>query len=150
MTSRVHHALAGLRREVGALDQALDHMRQALSISQEIGYGPGIAHGLIALSDIQTRRGEWDVAREHLQEAMTWLRLVEDQAGLAQAQTRLRALERGSPKAMDSPPAKGWVRSHVALAEGKVYCEFESPMARHLGKPGKDLSQPSEAPGPEG
>jgi hypothetical protein len=105
-------------------------MHQALSISQEIGYGPGIAHGLIALSDIQTQRGEWDVAREHLQEAMIWLRLIEDQAGLAQAQTRLRALERGSPEAMDSSTAKGWVRSHVALAEGKVYCEFESPMAQ--------------------
>jgi hypothetical protein len=51
---------------------------------------------------------------------------------------------------MDSSTAKGWVRSHVALAEGKVYCEFESPMARQLGKPSKDLSQPSEAPGPEG
>ncbi len=130
MTSRVHHALAGLHWGVGALDRALDHMHQALSISQEIGYGPGIAHGLLALSDVQAQRGEWDVAREHLQEAMTWLRLIEDQAGLAQAQTRLRALERGSPKVMEPSTAKGWVRSHVALAEGKVYCEFESPMAR--------------------
>jgi len=130
MTSRVHHALAGLQWEVGALDQALDHMHQALSISQEIGYGPGIAHGLLALSDIQTRRGEWDVAREYLQEAMTWLRLVEDQAELVQAQTRLRALEGGSPEAMAPSTTKGWVKSHVALAEGKVYCEFESPMAR--------------------
>jgi len=85
---------------------------------------------LLALSDIQTQRSEWDVAREHLQEAMTWLRLIEDQAGLAQAQARLRALERGSPQAMDPSATKGWVKSHVALAEGKVYCEFESPMAR--------------------
>ncbi len=130
MTSRVHHALAGLQWEVGALDQALDQMHQALSISQEIGYGPGIAHGLLALSDIQAQRGKMDAACEHLQEAMTWLRLIEDQAGLAQAQTRLRALERGSPEAVDSPMVKGWVKSHVALAEGKVYCEFESPMAQ--------------------
>jgi hypothetical protein len=143
MTSRVHHALAGLQWEVGALDQALDHMHQALSISQEIGYGPGIAHGLLALSDIQTQRGKWDVARQHLQEAMTWLRLIEDQAGLAQAQTRLRALERGSPEAMDSPMAKGWVKSHVALAEGKAQAQtrlralergspeaMDSPMAK--------------------
>ena len=72
---------------------------------------------------------------------------MEDQAGPAQAQTRLRALERGSPEAMGSPPAKGWVRSHVALAEGKVYCEFESPMARQSGKRGEGFSQPSEAPG---
>ena len=105
-------------------------MHQALSISQEIGYGPGIAHGLLALSDIQAQRGQVDVARQHLQEAMTWLRLIEDQAGLTQTQARLLALEKGAPEAMAPSTTKGWVRSHVALAEGKVYCEFESPMAR--------------------
>jgi DNA-binding SARP family transcriptional activator len=129
MISRVQHALAGLQWEAGAPDQAFDHMQQALEISREIGYGPGIAHGLIVLSDIQARCRRVDIACEHLQEAVTWLHLTEDQAGLIQAQTRLHALERGSPEAMDSPMAKGWVRSHVALAEGKVYCEFESPMA---------------------
>ena len=130
MTSRVHHALAGLHWQVGALDHALDHMRQALVISREIGYGPGIAHGLLALSDIQAQLDKADVAGEYLEEALTWLRLTEDQDGLTQAQARLRALKTGSPEAMDSPVAKGWVRSHVALAEGKVYCEFESPMAQ--------------------
>ena len=27
------------------------------------------------------------------------------------------------------PSQLGWVKGHVALAEGKVYCAFESPMA---------------------
>jgi hypothetical protein len=106
-------------------------MHQALGISREIGYGPGIAHGLIALSDIQAQRGNVDVARQHLQEAMTWLQLMEDQTGLTQAQARLRALEQGAPEAMDPSTTRGWVKSHVALAEGKVYCEFESPMVQH-------------------
>jgi DNA-binding SARP family transcriptional activator/tetratricopeptide (TPR) repeat protein len=130
MTSRVHHALASLHWEAGAPDQALEHIHQALSISQEIGYGPGIAHGLIALSDIQAQRGDVEVAREHLQEAMTWLRLTEDQAGLAQAQARLGVLEKGTPEELAASTTKGWVKSHVALTEGKVYCEFESPIAR--------------------
>jgi tetratricopeptide (TPR) repeat protein len=130
MASRVHHALASLHWEAGALDQALEHIQQALAISQEIGYGPGIAHGLIALSDIQARRGDVHAAREHLQEAMTWLRLTEDQAGLSQAQTRLGALEKGGPHELDASTAKSWVKSHVTLTEGKVYCEFESPIAQ--------------------
>jgi hypothetical protein len=28
------------------------------------------------------------------------------------------------------PTTIGGVKSHMALAEGKVYCEFESPMAQ--------------------
>jgi DNA-binding SARP family transcriptional activator/tetratricopeptide (TPR) repeat protein len=130
MTSRVHHALASLHWEAGALDQALENIQQALAISQEIGYGPGIAHGLIALSDIQARRGDVDAAREHLQEAMTWLQLTEDQSGLTQAQTRLGALEKGVAQELDASTAKSWVKSHVTLTEGKVYCEFESPIAQ--------------------
>jgi tetratricopeptide (TPR) repeat protein len=82
MTSRVHHALAGLHWQVGALDQVLDHMHQAVVISREIGHGPGIAHGLLALSDIQTQLDNADIAGEYLQEALTWLPLTEDQDGL--------------------------------------------------------------------
>jgi tetratricopeptide (TPR) repeat protein len=133
MTSRVHHTLAGLQWEAGAQEGALYYLDQALVISREIGYGPGIAHGLIALSDIYTRRGELDLACQLLQEAMTWLRLIEDEAGLSQAQARRRALERGTLEETDLSTTIGWVKSHVALTEGKVYCEFESPMAVAYG-----------------
>ncbi len=67
--------------------------------------------------------------REHLQEAITWLRLIEDQAGLSEAQAWLQALKEGTLEALNPPAEMGWVKDHVALAEGKVYCEFESPMA---------------------
>ena len=127
MTSRVHHTLASLHWEAGKADQALDHIQQALDISQEIGYGPGVAHGLVVLGELQAQRGNRNIAREHFQEALTWLRLTEDQAGLAEAERRLHALETGTL----APSAHiGWIKGHIALAEGKVYCEFESPMAR--------------------
>jgi predicted ATPase len=130
MTSRVHHTLAGLQSELGRTDQAHDHMQRALDISRQIGYGPGIAHGLIGLCHIQARHGHLDLAGQHLQEAMTWLRQIEDQMGLTQAQAQLQALEQGIAPDMDPPTTQGWVKAHVALAEGKVYCEFESPMAQ--------------------
>jgi tetratricopeptide (TPR) repeat protein len=131
MASRIHHTLAGVHWERGASDQSLDHMERAVDISREIGYGPGIAHGLVTLSDLQAQGGHLDVARQNLVEAITWLNLVEDKPGLALAQARLRALEQG--KFVETPLFSaqiGWVKSHVALAEGKVYCTFESPLAR--------------------
>jgi tetratricopeptide (TPR) repeat protein len=131
MASRTHHALAGLHWEAGASAPALEHLGRALDISQEIGYGPGIAHGLLALGHFEARDGRLDAARQHLQEAMTWLRLMEDQARLAQAESMLHGLEQGTPpdRLAELPAALGWIKTHVALAEGKVYCEFESPMA---------------------
>ena len=133
MASRVHHALSGAHWESGEIDRALDQMQQAVDTSREIGYGPGIAHGLIALSDLQAQAGRLGVARKHLQEALAWMRLTEDEVGLGQAQDRLRALERETPLRVALVPTEiGWVKSHVALAEGKVYCAFESPMARCL------------------
>jgi tetratricopeptide (TPR) repeat protein len=128
MASRVHHALASVYLERGDSKQALDHMRQAVDISREIGHGQGIAHSLVMLSDLQSREGRLEVARQHLEEAIIWLRLTEDQAGLDQAQVRLHALEQGVIEE-DLLPIS-WIRTHVALAEGKVYCAFESPVAR--------------------
>jgi len=100
-----------------------------LRISREIGYGSGIAHDLIALSTLSAQRDEAATACEYLQEAITWLRLIEDQAGLDEAQARLQALKKGTLEALDPPAEMGWVKDHVTLTEGKVYCEFESPMA---------------------
>jgi len=131
MASRVHHALAGVHWARGALDLSLDHMEQAVDISREIGYGPGIAHGLVTLSDLQAQGSRLDLARQHLEEAITWLHLTEDEPGLAQAQARLRALDEGTFVDTTLVAGQGgWVKGHVALAEGKVYCTFESPLAR--------------------
>jgi hypothetical protein len=83
------------------------------------------------LGHFHAQQGEKHTARQHFAEAITWLRLTEDQVGLAETQVRLDALENGTLADTDQPTTMGWVKSHVALAEGKVYCEFESPMVRH-------------------
>ena len=131
MLSRVHHTLASLQWEMGMPDQALAHLQQALSISREIGYGPGIAYGLIALGHFYAQQAERNTARQYFEEVITWLQLTEDQVGLSETQAGLEALEQGTLAGFDRPTTMEWVKSHVALAEGKVYCKFESPMARH-------------------
>ena len=131
MLSRVHQTLASLQWEMGVPDQALAHLQHALSTSREIGYGPGIAYGLVALGYIQAQQGERQTARQHFEEAIAWLRLTEDQVGLIETQAMLDVLENGTLADIGQPTTMGWVKSHVALAEGKVYCEFESPMAQH-------------------
>jgi tetratricopeptide (TPR) repeat protein len=131
MASRVHHALAGVHWERGATEQALDHMERAVAISREIGYGPGIGHGLVTLSNLQAQGNHLEVARQQLEEAITWLQLIEDKPGLAQAEAGLRILEQGRvAETTLFATQSGGVKSHVDLAEGKVYCTFESPLAR--------------------
>jgi tetratricopeptide (TPR) repeat protein len=131
MLSRVHHTLASVQWEMGVPDQALAHLHHGLSISREIGYGPGVAYGLIALGHFHAQQGERHTARQHFEEAITWLQLTEDRVGLTETQAMLDALEQGTLADIDHPTTMGWVKSHVTLAEGKVYCEFESPMAQH-------------------
>jgi tetratricopeptide (TPR) repeat protein len=130
MVSRVHHALAGLFWELDEREKAAHHMRRAVEISREIGYGPGIAHGLVALSDLLAQEGNTESAGEYLDQAINWLELVEDQKGLDQALVRQTALEQGKLVETGlSLAGVGWVKGHVDLAEGKVYCTFESPLA---------------------
>ena len=114
---------------MGVPDQALAHLQHALCISRKIGYG--IAYGLIALGHFHAQQGERHTARQHFEEVITWLRLTEDQVGLTETQARLDALEQSTLAGIDRPTTMGWVKSQVTLAEGKVYCEFESPIARH-------------------
>ena len=131
MLSRIHHTLASLQWEMGMQDQALAHIQHALSISREIGYAPGIAYGLITLGHFYAQQGERHTARQYFEEAIAWLRLTENQVVLTETQARLDAVENGTLADIDRSTTMGWVKSHVALAEGKVYCEFESPMARY-------------------
>jgi len=132
MVSRVHHALAYLRWATGAQQEAVEHMQKALEISQQIGYGPGIAYGLIALGYFYSNLGDIRSAQTTLQEAQSWLQLIEDYHGLENVQSQLSLLEKGSLTPLPIPPTMAWFKSHVALAEGKVYCEFESPMSKAI------------------
>jgi tetratricopeptide (TPR) repeat protein len=139
MVSRAYHALAGLHWRRDEIELALEQMERAAETSRGIGYGPGIAHGLVALGHIHAQAGRPERAREHWQDAVSWLRLTEDESGLAEIQALLGALEQGTPMQVSLLPAEiSWVKGHVALAEGKVYCAFESPVAQCAPPAGLD------------
>jgi len=129
MASRVYHGMATLMTEMGDLDQAIISMQQATAISRGIGYAPGLAHSLIGLSYLYTRAQQPDQSRVALVEAAEWFRLMEDQASLQTVTDFLRQLDE-NPNKVEEPPAQmGWIKTYVTLDEGKVYCEYESPMA---------------------
>ena len=116
--------------EMGDLDRAIIAMQQASAISREIGYAPALAHSLFGLSYLYTRLQQSDNARTALVESGDWFRLMEDQDCLQTVTDRLQKLD-ANPDEMEEPPAKmGWVKTYVTLIEGKVYCEYESPLAR--------------------
>lgn len=129
MISRVHHALASLHWETGTLDRALEQMQEAVRLSSEIGYGPGIAHGRIVTAQLHEQLGDRGAALKDVREGIYWLKLTADQDGLAEARKLLNRLERDAPVSFETSAEMGWVKSHVVLEEGKVYCEFESPVA---------------------
>ncbi len=125
MASRVYHALANLQRDLGHPDAAREQMVQAVAVSREIGYGPGIAHGLVTLSALEAENGHPEAAEQHLAEARTWLSLTENE-------TPAETEEAPAAAGAFLPIRVGWVKSHVTLPEGKVYCAFESPLAHDV------------------
>lgn len=130
MSSRVHHTLSGLHQQQGELDAALEEAQRALEISRGIGYGPGIAHGLTALARLELGKDRRQAAVDSLTEAIEWLELLENEQATTQARALLQDLTHGGSTVHLSWPEPGWIRSHVPLEEGKVYCAFESPLAR--------------------
>jgi predicted ATPase/DNA-binding SARP family transcriptional activator len=134
MESRIYHTLANIHWATNDHQQAIESIQQAIKVSEETGYGPGIAHSLLALSYFYAQRGDIEACRKQLHEALTWLQLIEDHQSLANTQSQLLALEKGDLGQVSLPETTYWFKSHVILAEGKVYCEFESPI-RSVFKP---------------
>jgi predicted ATPase/DNA-binding SARP family transcriptional activator len=128
MESRIYHTLANLYWASRDHQQAIESIQQAIQVSEETGYGPGIAHGLLTLSYFYAQRNDTEACRKQLNEALTWLQLIEDHQSLANTQSQLLALEEGDLSQISLPETTYWFKSHVILAEGKVYCEFESPV----------------------
>jgi DNA-binding SARP family transcriptional activator len=134
MQARALQALAGLARERGALDEALDAMQRAVAIDRSISYAHALGHDLVALSDVHLLRHERAEARVALQEALVWFEYTDDADAAASARLRLDAPDGGpAPMAWASDRS---VRSHLHLPEGKVYCAFESPFAAGSGPTG--------------
>lgn len=127
--SRVYHALATLHWEMEEREAAVRAMEQAVTISQVISYLPGTVHGLLALGYMEARLGRRAMAQRHLQAALPPLNLMEDGEGLHEVEKRLHLLAAGQLDLPEPPVHMNWIRTHIVTAEGKVYCEFESPGA---------------------
>lgn len=129
MQSRALHALALQSRSKGDFHDALRFMQRAIEIDRTINYAHALGHDLVELAAIHLLRGERAEASASLQEALVWFAFTEDNAALASANLQLTELEAGAEPTLVASRSPGWVKSHLPLAEGKVYCEFESPMA---------------------
>ena len=132
MHSRALHALALQHAAQGQLDTALAHMRRAIEVDRAIGYAHALGHDLVELSCIHMLRGEIAQARVALQEALVWFGFTEDAEALASTRGTLVELDVTGGILPAHSALRRSVRSHLPLAEGKVYCVFESPAGRRL------------------
>lgn len=123
MQSHALHALAMCWGAARDLDQALHIMRRALKVARGVNYAHGLGQDLVDLSEIHWRRGErLEAQATTLQEATVWFAFVEDQAALEGTSRRLKV---GKGVDDGAGSGRGWVKSHLTLAEGQAYCEFE-------------------------
>lgn len=129
MRARALHALATLGASAGDLDSALAMMRQAIDVDRSIGYAHALGHDLVELGELHVRRGEIAQARVALQEALIWFDFGTDAAAQAFTHARLAELEGPERPAAAPGETRLGIKSHLPLNEGKVYCEFESPLA---------------------
>lgn len=127
--SRIYHSLATLHWAQSQSDIAIDYLDKAVRLSREMGYTLGILHSLWLISLYHLRTGNQEQARHCMTEVIDWLKFAEDASLLPQATEWLLALDRDEHDGLELPSDLNWIRTHVNIAEGKVYCEFESPAA---------------------
>jgi tetratricopeptide (TPR) repeat protein len=125
--SRICHALAILHWEMEEGETAVQAMGEAVEISRAIGNLPGIAYGLVAQGYMEAHLERHATAIEHWQAALAALNLMGDEEGVREVQKRITQLTNGAGDLTEPPPAMQWIRSHIVVTEGKVYCEFEFP-----------------------
>jgi len=132
MHSRALHALAIQHAADGGLETALAFMRRAIEVDRAIGYAHALGHDLVDFAHIHLLRCEIAEARVALQEALVWFGFTKDADALASTRAQLVELDKnGGAKPPQSTFRRG-VKSHLPLSEGKVYCEFESPVRQSL------------------
>jgi tetratricopeptide (TPR) repeat protein len=130
MQSRALHAIAMLHFAQKNHEPALRFMVRAVEVDRAIGYAHALGHDLVDLSDIHLFRRERTEARAALHEALVWFGFTEDHDALVATRTRIEDLDSGQGStALPAAPRHG-IKSHLPLGEGKVYCEFDSPLTR--------------------
>lgn len=133
MQARALHALAMHHAALGQAETALALLRSAIQVDRSIGYAHALGHDLLDLAGLHLMRAESAQARLALEEALVWFGLTGDVDAQASTRERLAALGTGRTTAAAIPagPRRG-VKSHFPLGEGKIYCEFESPLASRV------------------
>jgi DNA-binding SARP family transcriptional activator/Tfp pilus assembly protein PilF len=130
MYSRALHAIAMQHAAQGQLDAAHDLMRRAIEVDRSIGYAHALGHDLLDLSYLRMLRGELAEARVSLQEALVWFGFTEDADALDSTRAQLAEFDANGGAQLLASTLRQGVKSHLPLSEGKVYCEFESPVRR--------------------
>jgi hypothetical protein len=129
MQSRALQALAIQSRTQGSLDDALDFIRRAIHVDRSIHYAHALSHDFVELCAVHLLLNEREAARDALKEALDWCEFTQDHEAVASARRWLVELDAGQMPALGIADRPGGVKSHMPLPEGKVYCEFESPLA---------------------
>lgn len=139
MQSRALQALAARHLAAGDSGAALRAMGRAIDVDRGINYAHALGHDLVQLAWIHLRRVERAEARAALQEALVWFEYTVDGAAGGAVLAAIAELDAGRDPAARALPGERIV-SHLPLAEGKVYCVFESPLAGAARAPGRDAS----------
>lgn len=130
MQARALHALAMHHAALGQPAAALAPLRRAIEVDRAIGYAHALGHDMLDLAGLQLLCGEAAQARLALEEALVWFGLTGDSAALAATREQLAGIASGDTPRVFPAALRHGVKSHLPLGEGKVYCEFESPLAR--------------------
>jgi sugar phosphate isomerase/epimerase len=78
--------------EPPALEEAVQHYREALVLASELGMRPLVAHCHLGLGKLDRRTGEREPAQEHLTTAMTMYREMDMRFWLEQAEAEMAGL----------------------------------------------------------
>lgn len=130
MHARVLQARSALHADEGELDLAIDCMSRAIAVDRAIGYAHALGHDLLDLSNLYLQTAQVAQARVAILEALVWFGFNDDADALRLTRARLLALDTQGAAAVLASNGRIGIKSHLALGEGKVYCEFESPLAR--------------------
>ncbi|MEZ5738770.1 MAG: hypothetical protein R3E68_04410 [Burkholderiaceae bacterium] len=129
MQARALHAMACLAIEARSLDEALVLLGRAIALDRSINYAHALGHDLADLAILHTMRREALQARAALTESLVWFESVGDDHAIAAARARMADLDADHWAVFRFDDRAAPIKSHLQLAEGKVYCAFESSIA---------------------